>query len=129
MIFVDSNVWIFSEMAEYPEHKVAAEKLAKCMKDGVFINTIIISEVFHKLYRLIGVEESMRRTKNILSSRNVIYLTIERETVEKAFERTKNLRINDAIIAQHVLDSKSELLTDDVKDFKKVAGLKVTKLR
>ena len=43
---------------------------------------------------------------------------------------TANIRINDAIIAQHVLDSGAEgIFTDNLKDFRKVTGLKIIALR
>ena len=129
MIFVDSNVLIFSEMAEYPEHAVAVEKLISLTKDGIAINGIVVSEVYHKLYKLIGQEEAFKRTKNILSSKSFVCLPIEKETVERSHALTKYVRINDVIIAQHAMDSKLHLLTDNVKDFKKIKGLKVIRLR
>ncbi|MFA4820231.1 MAG: PIN domain-containing protein [Candidatus Aenigmatarchaeota archaeon] len=129
MIFVDSNIIIFSEMTEYPEHKIAVEKLSHTSQSGIFINDIIISEVFHKIFKLIGHDTAVKRVKNILSSKSFIYVPIEKETFEKAVELTKYVRINDAIIAQQVIDLKSSLLTDNVKDFRKIKGLKIIKLR
>ncbi len=131
MITVDSNIWIFSEMKEYEEHEMANKKLNVMLKEGgVLTNAIIVSEVFHKLYRLIGPEESLRRTKNIVNSTRVVYLPIEKSTVSKALELTKKgMRINDAIIAQHSLDSKASVFTDDIRDFRKVKRLKIIKLR
>ena len=131
MIFVDSNIWIFSEMKEYPQHEMASKKLdALLKKDSVLINTIIISEVFHKLYRLISLEESLRRTRNIVNSPRVAYLPIEKDTILRAMELTKRgMRINDAIIAQHSLDAKAAVFTDDTKDFRKVERLKVIRLQ
>lgn len=129
MILADSNVIIFSETEEYPEHKAAVEKLSSFAEEGILINTIIISEVFHKLSIIKNPEEALKRTKNILSSKSFVYLPIEKETIEKALELTKYVLINDAIIAQHAIDSKTALFTDDVKDFKKIHGLKLIKLR
>lgn len=129
MIFADSNILIFSEMVEYPEHEIAVRKISEVSKNGILINDIIISEVFHKIYRLISNEEAVRRVRNILSSESFVYLPLEKDTVNKALTLTRFVRVNDAIIAQHVIDSKSSLLTDDVKDFKKIKGLKVIKLK
>jgi len=40
------------------------------------------------------------------------------------------IRINDSIIAQHVIDVKGDgIVTDNVKDFKKIEKLKVIPLR
>lgn len=129
MIFLDSNIWIFSEMRDYPEHDLAKKKLAEYINDGVVINDIILSETFYKIYRLISCEEAVMRTSNIINSANVAYMPIEKETIQRALELSKLIRINDAIIAQHVIDSKSALLTDNVKDFRKIKGLKIIKLR
>lgn len=129
MIFVDSNIIIFSEMTEYPEHKIAVEKLSHASQRSIFINDIIISEVFHKIFKLVSHNAAVERVKNILSSKSFIYVPIEKETLEKSIELTKYVTINDAIIAQQVIDLKSSLLTDNVKDFRKIKGLRIIKLR
>lgn len=42
----------------------------------------------------------------------------------------KSQRINDMILAQHALDSKADgILTDNVKHFRNIDGLKVIDLR
>ena len=46
-----------------------------------------------------------------------------------ALATRSQLRINDGLIAQQALENKAALLTDNVKDFKKVKGLKVIALR
>ena len=54
------------------------------------------------------------------------------DTVLKAIEisHSKNIRINDALIAQHALDLDVDgLVTDNTKDFVKVEGLNVIELR
>jgi predicted nucleic acid-binding protein len=72
-MMVDSNIWIFAEVAEYPEKET--------LKNAV------------------------------------------------ALASAKGLRINDAVLAQHCLEQDMELLTDNVKDFRKVVGLQVAALR
>ncbi len=129
MIFTDSNILIFSEMTEYPEHNMAVKKISEISKNGILINDIIISEVFHKIYRLIGHEEAVKRVSNILSSESFVYMPVEKSTIDKAIALTGLVRINDAVIAQHVMDFKSMLLTDNTKDFRKIKGLKIIKLR
>lgn len=46
-----------------------------------------------------------------------------------AIDLTAQLRINDALIASQALDAGARVLTDNVKDFKKVKGLKIDPLR
>lgn len=123
MIFVDSNIFIFANIKDYPEYETAKEKIEKIVEtDTLAVNPIIVSEVNYKLYRLLGSKESLKRTLKILSSEYVNYIPIEKNTVTGAvnLSYSKNIRINDAIIAVHVLDSNAGLLTDNVKDFKKI---------
>lgn len=52
LIIVGSNVWIFAEVENAPEHKAAIEKLRTLLREGLGINAVVYSEVFHKLSRL-----------------------------------------------------------------------------
>ena len=132
MIFIDSNIFIFANIKEYPEYETAKEKIEKIVETDILaVNPIIISEVNYKLYRLLGSKESMKRTLKILSSEYVNYIPIEKNTVTGAvnLSYSKNIRINDAIIARHALDSNASLLTDNLKDFKKIPGLNLIPLK
>ncbi|OFV65901.1 MAG: twitching motility protein PilT [Candidatus Syntrophoarchaeum butanivorans] len=133
-LFVDSNVFIFANIKDYPEHRIAKEKLMNLIEteSRILINSIIVSEVHYKLSRLLNPEEAYDRTLKILLSDYVEYLPIGEDTILKAIELSflKNMKINDAIIAQNVLDSGAEgLLTDNVKDFNKISGLKTIEMR
>jgi len=65
MIFIDSNIFIFANIKEYPEYETAKEKIEKIVESDILaVNPIIISEVNYKLYRLLGSKESMKRTLN-----------------------------------------------------------------
>ena len=130
MILVDSNIWIFANIQEYPEHPVAVKMLKEYEKEAMTVNSIIFSEVFHKLSVLLGRSEADKRTrKTILDSDFVFYMELQRSTLEKSLSLASKLRINDALIAQHAIDLKMQLLTDNVKDFTKVENLKVLPLR
>lgn len=131
---MDSNVFIFANIEEYPEHNIAKEKLLDLMDQSckILLNSIIVSEVHYKLYRLLNAEEAYERTLKIISSGYVEYVPLEEETVLKAIElsRSKNIGINEALIAQHALDLDADgLVTNNTKDFVKVEGLKVIGLR
>lgn len=42
LLFLDSNVWIFAELEEYPEHEVAAKRVEAALKENeIGINSII----------------------------------------------------------------------------------------
>jgi len=50
MIFIDSNIFIFANIKEYPEHETAKEKIEKIVESDILaVNPIIISEVNYKL--------------------------------------------------------------------------------
>ena len=133
MLFFDSNIFIFANIEEYPEHTIAVKKIEETLQKGkICVNSIIVSEIYHKLFRLINREEAKTRTKKILESEGVVFLPIERRTIMKAIDISSSLqiRINDSIIAQHVIDVKGDgIVTDNVKDFKKIEKLKVIPLR
>jgi len=132
-ILVDSNIFIFANIKEYPEHPLAKAKMKELIKDyKLIVNVIIISEVQYKLFRLLGKEESFRRTNKILTSSYVEYEPTGYDTVLKASELSfkDNIRINDAIIAQHALDLNIDyIFTDNIKDFEKILDLKIVPLR
>lgn len=133
-VVVDSNIFIFANIAEYPEQETAKEKLKWLINKSctILVNPIIVSEVHYKLSRLLSAEEAYERTLKIISSGHVEYVPLGKGTVLKAIElsRSRKIRINDALIAQHALDLNAEgLVTDNTKDFVKVEGLKVIKLR
>ena len=133
MIFVDSNIFIFANIIEYPEHDLARRRLKEILgsKEKIGIDSIIISEVSYKLSKIIGAEESYKRVFGLLSSIYVSYLPIEKKTIGKALNLSfkERIRINDAIIGQHALDNNSTLLTDNLKDFKRIVELNLQPLR
>lgn len=133
-VFVDSNIFIFANIEEYPEHSVATNKLENLMEKActILINSIIVSEVQYKLYRLLNAEEAHDRTLKVISSEYVEYMPLKKDAVVKAIELSysKNIKINDALIAQHAINLEADgLLTDNIKDFERVDGLKVIELR
>jgi predicted nucleic acid-binding protein len=130
-IIVDSNIWIFSVISEYPEHPLAVTKLENFSRRGIITNIIIISETYHKLSALLGCEKARFRVNKILDSEFVQFSPLSEETMRKAISLSceKRLRINDALIAQHCLDMKASVLTDNIRDFKKIRSLRIIGLR
>lgn len=131
MIIVDSNVWIFAEVKGTPEHYAAIRKLQRYLREGVGINVVILSEVFHKLSRLFDMSVARRRVRTIIHHPAIEWLNVDKELADRAVELggRKLLRINDAIIAQQAIEAKVPVLTDNVKDFRKVEKIEIVSLR
>ncbi len=132
MIIVDSNILIFSESANTPEHNIALSKFQDALRqDDIGINVIIASEVFHRLQWLLGKTEATIRVSRIITAPRVSYLEFSSSSIAKAMAlcRDFGLRINDALIAQQALESGASLLTDNIKDFGKIATVKLIPLR
>jgi predicted nucleic acid-binding protein len=133
-VMVDSNILIFSNIADMTEYPLAREKLLALIDQGYtfVVNTIIISEMNYKLQKILNNEESHTRTKKLLHSRFFEYFPIDSTTIESAIDLSfaSKIRINDALIAQHSLDLGLDgIFTDNVKDFKKIPGLAIINLR
>ncbi|MEM3086628.1 MAG: type II toxin-antitoxin system VapC family toxin [Halobacteria archaeon] len=131
MILVDANIHIFATIAEYPEHEGAARRLREALDAGVATTPIILSEVFHQLTRLLGPRDAQRRVSAILASPRVTYLGLEPEAFPRAMDLCvrHGLRVNDGLIAQQALDAGIPVLTDNVRDFRRVPGLEVRAFR
>ena len=131
MTVVDSDVWIFLNLDDAPEHQAARNKIEKLRAEGLHINEIIVSEVFHKLSMYLGSREARGRVSHILESAFVIYETTGIDSLNRALTLAvqHRMRINDAIIAVQAVEARKPLLTDNVKDFKKVPRLAVIPLR
>jgi len=95
------------------------------------VNSIIISETYHILTRMLGKNEAMARTHAILSSKFITYLPISFDVINKALLTScdKEIRINDAVIGTQALLNARGILTDNIKDFIKIDGLHIIPLR
>lgn len=132
MIVVDSNVWLFAHLEDYPEHKIAKPLVERLLtKDIVATNVIILSEVYHKLSILLDRHVAFAKVAAILESECVRCIPIQKETIFKAVSVASRfqLRINDALIGQQALEEGASVLTDDKRSFKKFKGLHVMSLR
>ena len=133
-LMIDSNILIFSNVAEMPEHDMARDRLLALINDGhsFAVNTIIVSEVNFKLQKILNGEEAYERTMSLLHSNHIDYYPVDQNTLENAIElnHRQKMRINDAVIAQHCLDMRLDgIFTDNVRDFKRVPGLHIVPLR
>lgn len=131
MILIDSNIWIFAETEGAEEHKIAAEKVQKVMSsEGFGVNLIVVSEVYHILSRLLDRAEAGRRVLNIIQNPAAQWLDLDKGAAERGISLASKsgIRINDALIAQQAIKEKIQILTDNVKDFKRIKDLGVISL-
>lgn len=131
MIIFDSNIWIFGEITEAPEHDAAVKAYEATLKrEPIGINPIVVSEVFHKLSRLFDTDTAYQRVSKIVQSPSIEWLDIDRTTAMNGMRlaKTYGLRINDALIAAQALDYGVALFTDD-GHFSRIKDLKVVPLR
>ncbi len=133
LYFIDSNVFIYSQVSDLAESDLARAKLEELRNKGeIAVNAIIVSESFYVLARFIGSKEAAKRIGLFLESSKVLYLTIEKSTLRKAIQLAvaHDHRINDMIIAQHTLDAKADgLLTDNSRHFIGIPNLTTQKMR
>ncbi|MGD0728841.1 MAG: PIN domain-containing protein [Candidatus Micrarchaeaceae archaeon] len=132
MIIVDANIFIFGETELAPEHEMAILKYKRaCESDRIGTNAIILSEVFHFSRKISGLGGAAYRVENILNSSFVDFLDFTPESMIKAVKLARDfqMRINDALIAQHAIQNDASILTDNVKDFKKIKSIKIIPLR
>ncbi|MFH0968770.1 MAG: PIN domain-containing protein [Methanobacteriota archaeon] len=133
-IAIDTNILVFANIIEYPEYRLASKKMLDYINNGVIfsLNSIVISEVYHILSRILNIQEAYSRTKAILDSPSIFFEPINQETVFQAIgmSSTKMIRINDAIIASQAIGlGCAGIFTDNVKDFKKCDNITVFPLR
>lgn len=132
MIIVDSNVYIFAELKDAPENKLALGKLHEAYKAGrLGVNVIIASEVFHKLQRFFGRAEASATVSRLVTDPYADFLDFRPDMVARAtrLARDFQLSINDAFIAQQAIETGAAILTDNVKDFGKIKPIRVIALR
>ena len=132
MMIVDSNIFIFSEVESAPENKMAIAKLTDALQSiKLGLNVIIASEVFHILQWYFDRVEAYAKLSKIFSSPNVDFLEFTPDTVIRAAKLARDfqMRINDALIAQQAIETGASILTDNVKDFKKIKSINIISLR
>lgn len=132
MIIVDSNIFIFGEAESSPEHSMAIQRYREAAdKDRIGTNVVILSETFHFVRKMNGYESAAMRIGSILNSSMVDFLDLAPELVLRASKLARDFQmgINDALIAQQAIETGAAVLTDNVKDFRKIKSIKVIPLR
>ncbi len=123
---LDTNILIFAELENCPEHSIAVRKHLQFAKHHRFAtNVVIISELFHFLQQNLGSEIAAERISDILAGGSIEFLDIGAATLNRAAKLARDFRmqINDAIIAQQAIDTGVAIFTDDVRDFSKLRSI------
>ena len=132
VIIVDSNIFIFGETEAVPEREMAIRRYGEVTgKERIGTNVIILSETFHIIKRINGYESAAMRIGSIVNNPFIDFLDFAPELVLRAAKLARDfqMRINDALIAQQAIETGASILTDNVKDFKKIKSIKVIPLR
>jgi len=117
-MFVDSNIFIFANDANYPENLDAKSFFGEA--EDMEFNTIIALESHYGYLRNLGALEAERILKSMFASRILTYIDIERDDILEGaiISGEYSIRSNDAtIIANMLRNGIKKIATDNVRDF------------
>ncbi|NVM05179.1 MAG: type II toxin-antitoxin system VapC family toxin [Candidatus Helarchaeota archaeon] len=128
--FIDSNIIIFANIKNSPDHAKSLALLEKALK-GEFIgciNPIIAIEAHYKLMKYIDSSEAKYRINSLLDSFKLRFFSITKGTLKKGFDISdiNKIATNDSIIIASMLENNvNKIYTDNEIDFKKYPKIKV----
>ncbi len=127
--FIDSNIIIFANIKNSPEHIQSLEILKNALKGNFigYIDTIIAIETHFKLLKKISASEANYRLNTLLNSRRLRFYNITKNTLKTAFKiaEENNIATNDSIIISSMLENDVHLIyTDNEKHFQKFSKIK-----
>lgn len=116
---IDSNVWI-----EAAANVPCAVKALKSAMQGRWVGYSAITRLELFSYPDLNAREE-RQLKELLGL--FVEVDVTAEIIDKAItiKRSRRVRIPDALIAASALQTSSALITRNVDDFKKIAGLNI----
>ena len=124
---MDTNVYVFANIKDYPEHEECLKKLQeKMLTEELAINVFVLSESFHILSQHLDKADAKYRVESLLSSRRIRYLDVSLGTFKEAMSisKEKDVRINDAVIYASMKENGiTQILTTNEKDFRKILGV------
>lgn len=127
-MYVDSNIFIFANDENYPEHDDAVKLFEKARKK-LYFNTIIALESHYGYLRDLGPEEARKRLRAMFESRLLRYRDVSGEDILEGarISREYGIKTNDAtIIANMLRNGINKIATNNVKDFKKHPKIRTT---
>ncbi|MHA1377104.1 MAG: type II toxin-antitoxin system VapC family toxin [Candidatus Helarchaeota archaeon] len=128
--FIDSNIIIFANIENSPEHPKSLKLLEKALKGDFVagINPIIAVEVHYKLLKNTNSAEAKYRVNSLLKSRKIRFFNLSKYTLKSGFEIAHKNKIatNNSIIIASMLENNINIIyTDNEKDFNKFSKIKV----
>jgi len=129
LIFLDTNVFVFANLREYPEHELCLKRLQEIMiTNELSMNIIVLVESFHILTQHLEKIDAEYRLESLINSKRIRYLDVDTNTFKEAMRlsREKNVRVNDALICASMKEHGiTRILTTNEKDFGKISWIKV----
>jgi tRNA(fMet)-specific endonuclease VapC len=124
---VDTNIWSFLQQRKYPQLQA---RFAKCSPDQLYLSAIVRGELevgFEKgdkrIERRISLDNITRLTKHLKVDVDVAVMYAKvRASLEKAGTPIGG---NDTWIAAEAMHHNLVLITDNIREFERVAGLQV----
>ncbi|MDI9334876.1 MAG: PIN domain-containing protein [Cytophagales bacterium] len=124
---IDTNIWSFLQQRKYPKLEA---RFAKCSPDQLYLSAIVRGELevgFEKgdkrIERRISLDKIIKATQHLSVSPAVAVMYAK----VRADLETKGTPIggNDTWIAAEALHHHLVLITDNIREFERVAGLRV----
>jgi tRNA(fMet)-specific endonuclease VapC len=124
---IDTNIWSFLQQRKYPSLQA---RFAKCSPDQLYLSAIVRGELevgFEKgdkrMERRISLDKIIGATQQLSISPAVAVMYAKvRASLEKAGTPIGG---NDTWIAAEALHHNLTLITDNIREFERVAGLRV----
>ena len=125
--FLDTNICIYFLKGKYPK---LVDKILSCNPDNIKIPSIVKAELLY------GAEKSQKRLENIEKITQLLFPleivgfndndSVEYSKIRADLEKVGNIiGPNDLIIASIVKSNDGVLITNNVKEFSRVDGLKL----
>ena len=132
-LFFDTNVILYAYDAAEPRKRRAASELLEGAFGGAVngvVSNQVLGEVFSAAVNRLGVqaEKASIMVKSIIASRRWEKVDYTHMTIRRALERYQGGRTRfwDAVIAETMMENGiTSMVTENEKDFKGVAGIKV----
>jgi predicted nucleic acid-binding protein len=129
-VFVDSNIWIYSFIAESDEKYVKVEKfLESCFRENIIIVSFqVINEVAFKLKRKSFSEEKIRNIIVAMEENcTVVDFSLDLLLKASALREQYSFSFWDSLITASSISANCKTLySEDMQDGMEVAGLTIT---
>lgn len=126
-MFVDSNIFIFANDKNYPEHDDAVA-FFESAEGELHFNSVIALKAHYGYLRNLGPEEAEKRLRSMFESKLLNYWEISKDDILEGARISKKHKIktNDAtIIANMLRRGIDTIATNNVKDFNRHPEIQV----